>query len=137
VEEVLAHRFTGRNRTLQFLVKWAGFGHEENKWLDEDDLTADGKFENSAVTAYWDKLAVEAGTHLVPASGRAAKPKLKALKFVPKHKLAKPEVAKSKAKRKSGSKRPAEVPAVDAAPSGKRRKYPKRSVAHKGAAPGE
>jgi hypothetical protein len=131
VEEVLAHRFTGRNRSLQFLVKWAGFGHEENKWLDEDNLTADGNFENTAVTAYWDKLAVEAGTHLVPTSGRtAAKPKLKAIKYVPKHKLAKPQVAKSKAKRKSGSKRPAEVPA-DAAPTGKRRKYPKRKGAPK------
>jgi RNase H-like domain found in reverse transcriptase/Reverse transcriptase (RNA-dependent DNA polymerase)/Integrase zinc binding domain/Chromo (CHRromatin Organisation MOdifier) domain/Retroviral aspartyl protease len=38
VEEVLDSRM--RYRRLQYLVRWKGYGYEENSWLDERDLDA-------------------------------------------------------------------------------------------------
>src|SRR6266487_507281 len=36
VEEILNSRF--HRRKLQYLVKWKGFGYEENSWADESDV---------------------------------------------------------------------------------------------------
>jgi hypothetical protein len=96
VEAILSHRFTGRSKKLQFLVKWTGQGTEENEWLDPEDLTADGVFENSAIKAYWDKVADLAGTRVVPPQApTAAQAKaLTSRKFTPKHKMLKPDAAK-------------------------------------------
>ena len=38
VEKILDSRFTWDK--LHFLVKWKGYGYEENLWLPEEDLTA-------------------------------------------------------------------------------------------------
>jgi hypothetical protein len=38
VEEVIDSRMRGRR--LQYLVRWKGYGHEENLWLSEGDLNA-------------------------------------------------------------------------------------------------
>jgi S-methylmethionine-dependent homocysteine/selenocysteine methylase len=38
VEEVVDSRFY--HRRLQFLVRWKGYGHEENLWLVEGDVNA-------------------------------------------------------------------------------------------------
>jgi hypothetical protein len=38
VEEVIDSRTRGRR--LQYLVRWKGYGHEENLWLLEGDLDA-------------------------------------------------------------------------------------------------
>ena len=38
VEEVINSRFW--RRKLQYLVKWKGYGHEENSWLSEGDIDA-------------------------------------------------------------------------------------------------
>jgi hypothetical protein len=38
VEEVIDSRMRGRK--LQYLVRWKGYGHEENLWIAEGDLDA-------------------------------------------------------------------------------------------------
>ena len=38
VDEVLDSRMKGRK--LQYLVRWRGYGHEENSWIPEEDLDA-------------------------------------------------------------------------------------------------
>jgi Chromo (CHRromatin Organisation MOdifier) domain len=38
VEEVIDSQM--RSRRLQYLVRWKGYGHEENLWISEDDLDA-------------------------------------------------------------------------------------------------
>jgi hypothetical protein len=38
VEEVLEVRINGRSGKLEYLVKWDGFGHEENIWEDPEEL---------------------------------------------------------------------------------------------------
>jgi hypothetical protein len=114
VEQILSHRFTGRNRRLQFLVKWTGYGTEENQWLYEEDLTSDGKYKNSRITEYWKSLAEKTGTHFSTKPAQEAKP-MKALKYVPKNKVAKPVQAKKASKRWAD--------AVAEPSSGKRRKY--------------
>jgi hypothetical protein len=38
VEEVMNSRL--RYRRLEYLVKWKGYGHEENSWLVEGDIEA-------------------------------------------------------------------------------------------------
>jgi hypothetical protein len=38
VEEVIDSRMRGRK--LQYLVRWKGYGHEENLWISEGDLDA-------------------------------------------------------------------------------------------------
>jgi hypothetical protein len=89
VEAVLSHRLTGRDKTkLQFLVKWTGYGNDENSWVNEADLTSDGQATNVAISDYWARLAATHGTHVAapshspaPASGmtagkRPVKPKM-------------------------------------------------------------
>jgi hypothetical protein len=117
VEQILSHRFTGRNKRLQFLVKWLGYGTEENQWLYEEDLTSDGKIKNSRITEYWKSLSEKTGTHFSENSKPIQEAKaMRALKYVPKHKLQKPELAK-----KSSKKRKAEA-TMEPSP-GKKRKY--------------
>ena len=41
VERVLDSRVRGRNRRIQYLVKWVGYPDSDNQWLDADQLTAD------------------------------------------------------------------------------------------------
>ena len=41
VEQVLDSRVRGRNRKIQYLVKWVGYPDSDNQWLDADQLTAD------------------------------------------------------------------------------------------------
>jgi hypothetical protein len=117
VEDILSHRFTGRSKKLQFLVKWAGYGTEENMWCDEDDLTADGTIQNQKILDYWQKLASIPGAHIATSGPTVTSHK--AVKYTPKNKLVKPTVAKV-----ATSKRLAAV-AVEA--PAKRRKYPTRS----------
>ena len=38
VEEIINSRMW--RRTLQFLVRWKGYGHEENSWLSDKDIDA-------------------------------------------------------------------------------------------------
>jgi hypothetical protein len=38
VEEIIDSRMRGRR--LQYLVRWKGYGHEENSWISEGDLDA-------------------------------------------------------------------------------------------------
>ena len=38
VDKVLDSRMKGRR--LQYLVRWRGYGHEENSWIPEEDLNA-------------------------------------------------------------------------------------------------
>jgi hypothetical protein len=124
VEALLSHRFTGKNKSkLQFLVKWTGYGNQENSWVNEKDLTTDGADTNEAITAYWDKLAVTQGTLVAPPHppppptvGRNVG------KYPDKVKLVKPTVSKDKTKR-SKKRKVQGVPQVGA--PGKRRKYPR------------
>jgi hypothetical protein len=125
VEEVLDHRFVGRNRKLQFLVKWAGEAADANLWTDEDDLTSDGKYQNQAITNYWakkaEKAARDGGTLPSPQSLEPQQPKAKAMKV--KHKYTpKPKLAKSTT---PAWKRQSEAAASE--PQSKRRKYGTRS----------
>jgi RNase H-like domain found in reverse transcriptase/Integrase zinc binding domain/Chromo (CHRromatin Organisation MOdifier) domain/Integrase core domain len=89
VEAILSHRFKDHNKTkLQFLVKWTGYGNDENSWVNEEDLTTDGQATNVAITDYWARLAATHGTHVAlpghsptPAFGmtvgkRPSKPKM-------------------------------------------------------------
>jgi len=41
VEKILDSRLL-RNQ-LQFLVKWEGYGYEENSWVSKDDVSASDK----------------------------------------------------------------------------------------------
>ena len=41
VEQVLDSRVRGRNRKVQYLVKWVGYPDSDNQWLDAEQLTAD------------------------------------------------------------------------------------------------
>jgi len=38
VEVLLDHRLSGRNKRLEYLVKWAGYGHEHNTWEPKANL---------------------------------------------------------------------------------------------------
>jgi Chromo (CHRromatin Organisation MOdifier) domain len=38
IEEVMDSRL--RRRKLEYLVRWKGYGHEENSWIAERDLEA-------------------------------------------------------------------------------------------------
>jgi hypothetical protein len=99
VESILAHRFIGRNKKLQFLVKWAGYAADHNLWTDEDDLTSDGKYQNSAVTQYWAQLAetaVKDGTLPTTAAIAAQAPKAKAMRAKAKKGVKPKKAASSK-----------------------------------------
>jgi hypothetical protein len=52
VEQILQHRevHRGRKQVKQFLIKWAGYGHEHNTWEPESHISA------NALKAYWDKV---------------------------------------------------------------------------------
>src|SRR6201996_3822613 len=41
VEQILDSRVRGRNRKVQYLVKWMGYPDSDNQWLDAELLTAD------------------------------------------------------------------------------------------------
>ena len=41
VEQILDSRVRGRNRKVQYLVKWVGYPDSDNQWLDVEQLTAD------------------------------------------------------------------------------------------------
>ena len=41
IEQILDSRTRGRNRKVQYLVKWVGYPESDNQWLDSDQLTAD------------------------------------------------------------------------------------------------
>ena len=41
VEQILDSRVRGRNRKIQYLVKWTGYPDSDNQWLDSDQVTAD------------------------------------------------------------------------------------------------
>ena len=41
VEQILDARVRGRNRKVQYLVKWVGYPDSDNQWLDAEQLTAD------------------------------------------------------------------------------------------------
>ena len=41
IEQILDSRVKGRNRRVQYLVKWVGYPNSDNQWLDADQLTAD------------------------------------------------------------------------------------------------
>ena len=41
VEQIVDSRTRGRNRKVQYLVKWVGYPESDNQWLDADQLTAD------------------------------------------------------------------------------------------------
>jgi Chromo (CHRromatin Organisation MOdifier) domain len=56
VERVLQHRVKslGKGRTkMQYLVKWLGEDESHNTWEPEENLTSDGKYENSKIKEYW------------------------------------------------------------------------------------
>jgi hypothetical protein len=52
VEEVLQHRDVrrGKRTVKQFLIKWAGYGHEHNTWEPEGNLN------KSALDSYWARV---------------------------------------------------------------------------------
>ena len=41
VEQILDSRTRGRNRRIQYLVKWVGYPDSDNQWLNADQVTAD------------------------------------------------------------------------------------------------
>ena len=40
IEQILNHRFFGRNRKLQYLIKWKGFPNSENEWVSPNHMHA-------------------------------------------------------------------------------------------------
>ena len=46
IEQILDSRTRGRNRKVQYLVKWVGYPESDNQWLDADQLTADEAIRN-------------------------------------------------------------------------------------------
>ena len=58
VEQVLDSRVRGRNRQIQYLVKWVRYPHSDNQWLNADQLTA-----NDAIREF-KKRHPEAKTHI-------------------------------------------------------------------------
>jgi hypothetical protein len=55
VEAVLGHRYTGKK--LQYLIKFKGYGHEQNEWLPKNHLTCD-----ELVQEYLDSPAYQRST---------------------------------------------------------------------------
>jgi hypothetical protein len=56
VEAVLSHRLQrrkGGKDKLFYLVKWQGEDESQNTWEPEENLTSDGKYENTKVLEYW------------------------------------------------------------------------------------
>jgi Chromo (CHRromatin Organisation MOdifier) domain len=41
VEAIINHRFKGRNRQLQYLIKWKGYPHSDNTWEPKTAIFAD------------------------------------------------------------------------------------------------
>ena len=58
VEQILDSRMRGRNRQVQYLVKWVGYPNSDNQWLDTDQLTA-----NDAIREF-KKRRPNAATHI-------------------------------------------------------------------------
>ena len=40
IERILSHRYTGRAKRLQYLIKWKGFPESDNEWVDPDHMHA-------------------------------------------------------------------------------------------------
>jgi hypothetical protein len=60
VETILSHDLRSKRKGQQviyYLVKWEGFGKEHNSWEPEDNLTSDGKYENTKITEYWQRVS--------------------------------------------------------------------------------
>lgn len=51
IETILAHRLKGHKR--QYLIRWAGYGPDEDLWEPENNLTADYKIFNTKLQEYW------------------------------------------------------------------------------------
>jgi hypothetical protein len=47
IDDIVAHRTNKRGTKRSFLVKWSGYGHEHNSWVDERDVTS------SVLHDYW------------------------------------------------------------------------------------
>ena len=59
VEDILAHEPKSKTKTdkgVKFLVKWTGYGHENNTWEPFSNL----KSAPQALDEYWDRVAVQA-----------------------------------------------------------------------------
>ncbi|KXN85794.1 hypothetical protein AN958_10797 [Leucoagaricus sp. SymC.cos] len=48
---------------LQYLVKWRGYGHQENEWIHEEELT---RFADELIQEYLASHAVQQKSHLTP-----------------------------------------------------------------------
>ena len=60
VETILSHDLRSKRKgqpVIYYLVKWEGFGSEHNSWEPEDNLTSDGKYENTAISTYWNTVS--------------------------------------------------------------------------------
>ena len=79
VEDILAHEpksKTNHDKGVKFLVKWTGYGHENNTWEPFSNL----KNAPQALDEYWDRVAVQAaqpskgsGSGVAPAGRRSAR----------------------------------------------------------------
>ncbi|KXN80920.1 hypothetical protein AN958_06829 [Leucoagaricus sp. SymC.cos] len=61
VEGIVNHRYCKEG--LQYLVKWKGYGHQENKWIHEDKLT---RFADELIQKYLKSHKMPPKTHLTP-----------------------------------------------------------------------
>ncbi|KXN82238.1 Chromo domain-containing protein T09A5.8 [Leucoagaricus sp. SymC.cos] len=61
VEGIINHRYCREG--LQYLVKWKGYGHQENEWIHEEELT---QFANELIQEYLKSHKMSPKTHLTP-----------------------------------------------------------------------
>ena len=46
IEAFRKHRYVGRKKSLQFWVKWTGYGEDENQWKSAEQLQQDMQLED-------------------------------------------------------------------------------------------